>query len=79
MRRYILIAILVALVPFVTRADEGMWLISKIESIYPQMKARGLIIDAKDIYNDTKPAIYKAVGWTIAGGTGSIIPDPGLL
>ncbi|MDE5963312.1 MAG: S46 family peptidase [Alistipes sp.] len=61
-------------------ADEGMWMIQQLAGIYPQMKARGVKLPVKAIYNDHTPALSDAVVAIDGGvGTGSMISHEGLL
>ncbi|MEG0806920.1 MAG: S46 family peptidase [Alistipes sp.] len=61
-------------------ADEGMWLIHRIASIYPQMRAEGLKLKDKEIFNEDSPALYDAVVAVDGGsGTGSMISNEGLM
>mgnify|MGYP000835390911 CR=1 FL=1 len=51
MRRWIACLAVVLLCMQPAMADEGMWLMHRLAEIYPQMKARGLKIKDKEIYN----------------------------
>ena len=52
MRRWIACLAVVLLCMQPAMADEGMWLMHRLAEIYPQMKARGLKIKDKEIYNE---------------------------
>ncbi len=70
------------LIGFSAKADEGMWMINMInKALEKNMKARGLKLSAKEIYNaDAEGAtISDAVVSMAFGCTGSIISDNGLL
>ncbi len=68
------------------RADEGMWLLSKLQNNIDQMQKMGLKLSAEDIYSINKPGIKDAiVGLGTAGQpfrhfcSGEIISKQGLL
>jgi len=44
-----------------TRADEGMWLLSLIGKNYEEMKAKGLKLTAEDIYNINHSSVKDAI------------------
>lgn len=69
------------LLPRVSKADEGMWMVQMFEnSIYPQMKKKGLKLGAKEIYNeDVANALSSAIVSLDFGCTGSMISQKGLL
>lgn len=80
MRRWIACLAVVLLCMQPARADEGMWLMHRLAEIYPQMKARGLKIKDKEIYNEKSAALADAVVAVDGGmGTGSMISDQGLM
>lgn len=73
-----LFALLLAFRP--AAADEGMWLVTRLGDIYPQMRAEGLRIKPDAIWNGTAPALADAVVAVDGGtGTGSMISDRGLM
>jgi hypothetical protein len=74
-----LILIFVACITLVSRADEGMYLPFTIKENYPAMKALGLQLSAKEIYNSKKPSLKDAI--VSFGGfcTAEIISPKGLL
>ncbi len=75
---YIIVATL--LLPLSAAADEGMWLVQLLEqNLMRQMKAKGLMLDAKEIYNEKGASIAGAVVSLDFGCTGSIISDQGLM
>ncbi|MFH2096355.1 MAG: S46 family peptidase, partial [Bacteroidota bacterium] len=61
------------------KADEGMWIISLINKNYDEMKAKGLILSAEDIYDINNACIKDAVIRFGRGCTGEIISNEGLL
>ena len=62
MRRWIACLAVVLLCMQPAMADEGMWLMHRLAEIYPQMKARGLKIKDKEIYNEKSAALADAGG-----------------
>ena len=74
-----LILFFVALTTLVGRADEGMYLPFTIKSNHAQMKALGLELSHKDLYNPKKPSLKDAI--VSLGGfcTAEIISPKGLL
>lgn len=63
------------------RADEGMWLLQmmKEQHLTDMMKARGLKLQADDIYSPNKVSIKDAIGIFGRGCTGEIISPNGLI
>ncbi len=63
----------------ISRADEGMWLLTLLNKNYEQMKAQGLKLSVEDIYNVNKASLKDAI--VSFGGfcTGEIISDKGLI
>lgn len=73
-----LAVLLLALRP--AAADEGMWLIDRLEMIWPQMRAEGLKLRPGEIYNESAAALADAVVAVDGGaGTGSMISREGLM
>jgi hypothetical protein len=63
-----------------SRADEGMWLINLLDkNLSSKMRAAGLKIDSKVIYDENTASISDAVVALDFGCTGSIISQDGLL
>lgn len=62
-------------------ADEGMWLLQLMQeqNSIDLMKARGLELNATDLYNPSGVSIKDAVGIFGRGCTGEIISDKGLI
>lgn len=60
-------------------ADEGMWLLTMLDKIYPQMQKMGLQLTVEQIYSVDKPSIKDAI--VSFGGfcTGEIVSDKALL
>jgi len=68
------------LLPLPALADEGMWLVQLLEqNLMRQMKAKGLALDAKEIYNENGQSIAGAVVSLEFSCTGSMISDKGLM
>lgn len=73
-----LFILLLTLTP--SRADEGMWLINLLDkNLSAKMRAAGLKIDSKVIYDENTASISDAVVALDFGCTGSIISQDGLL
>lgn len=82
MRKAILICLIFCLGAYMSRADEGMWMINGIDkALEKKMKQRGLKLSADEIYNaDAEGAsISDAVVSLDFGCTGSVISDEGLV
>ncbi|MDR3236032.1 MAG: S46 family peptidase [Prevotellaceae bacterium] len=61
-------------------ADEGMWLLPLVEKLnYAEMKQKGLMLTAEDIYSINRSSLKDAVVIFGGGCTGEIISDEGLL
>ena len=66
--------------PLRSLADEGMWLLPFIEKLnIQQMKAKGLRLDAKDIYDLNNTSLKDAIVIFGGGCTGEIISPNGLI
>ena len=64
----------------VARADEGMWLVQALDkALEKNMKARGLKLDAREIYNEEAGGITDAIVSMGFYCSGSMISDEGLL
>lgn len=76
-----LAALILALAsPLRSAADEGMWLLPFIEKMnIEQMKAKGLRLDAKDIYDLNNTSLKDAIVIFGGGCTGEIISPSGLI
>ena len=62
------------------RADEGMWLVHKLDRIYPAMRAKGLKLKPEAIFSGERAALCDAVVAVDGGmGTGSMISEQGLM
>ncbi len=66
-------------VNFSAIADEGMWLMSQLHSLYPQLQQRGLQLSEYDIYNPSGSSLRDAVVIFDWGCTGEVISDQGLV
>lgn len=70
----------VALFVMPARADEGMWLLPYLEKMnVKDMRAKGLKLSAKDIYNPNGNALMDAIVIFGGGCTGEIVSSEGLL
>lgn len=75
----ILFASLFAFSPLV-KADEGMWLLMYIDKqTYKDMKAKGLKLTPKQIYDINKASVKDAIIQFGRGCTGEIVSDQGLI
>ena len=76
--KQLLLLLVLALSPF-ARADEGMLLPFQLKDYAKQMKAAGLLLSTKEIYNTKKPSVKDAI--VSLGGfcTGEIISPNGLM
>ena len=63
----------------VAKADEGMWLLSRLNRNYSTLQEMGLTISIEDIYNIDSPSMKDAVVIFGGGCTGEIISAKGLL
>lgn len=80
MKRWIVSLYAVLLLWQPAAADEGMWLVNALGDIYPQMRAKGLKIDLKELYNEDAAALSAAVVAVDGGaGSGSMISEEGLM
>jgi len=76
----IIFSLLVFLIAGSVRADEGMWLISNIDStLMSKMKALGLKLNSSQIYNEKQTDIRSAVAMFDNGCTGEFVSSNGLL
>lgn len=64
-----------------TAADEGMWMVQELDgTLYAQMRAKGLRLGLREIYDEGRPSLSDAVVAVDGGvGTGSMISDQGLM
>lgn len=78
--RLLLLAFVALLVTNV-RADEGMWLLQmmKEQHLTDMMKAKGLQLEADDLYSPNKVSLKDAVGIFGRGCTGELISSKGLI
>ena len=79
LRKNFLFIILYIFISFVSRADEGMWIISLIGKNYNDMKKQGLMLSPQDIYNINHSSLKDAVVQFGNGCTGEIVSGEGLL
>jgi len=78
MKKLILFLTLILSV-LITKADEGMWLLSLINKNYDKMKEMGLTLSVEEIYSINNASMKDAVVHFGGGCTGEIISDKGLL
>jgi hypothetical protein len=78
-QRGVFIALLLLISNFI-KAEEGMWVISKLDStLIQRMKSIGLQLTKEQIYSETKPSIKDAVVIFDNGCTGELVSANGLL
>lgn len=71
-----IVCTLLSLLPGTSHADEGMFPVSKIHDL--PLKARGLLIDSKEIYNPGTTSILDAIV-NVGGCSGSFVSPEGLI
>ncbi len=78
--RKLLLAITLFFVAFVTKADEGMWLLKELnrESI-ARMKELGFTFPINQLYDENKPSLKDAVVIFGGGCTGVAVSETGLI
>ncbi|MFN8256401.1 MAG: S46 family peptidase [Bacteroidales bacterium] len=74
-----ILAAIVLLFQFSSKADEGMWLLSLINKNYADMKKQGFKLTPDDIYNINKACIKDAIVIFGGGCTGEIVSNNGLV
>ena len=80
MMKKILIAAVLLLSSFGAFADEGMWMINTIDRVLEKkMKATGLKLDGRMIYDEEKESLSDAVVALAFSCTGSMISEDGLM
>ncbi|MBC7426915.1 MAG: S46 family peptidase, partial [Bacteroidia bacterium] len=81
MKRNIITAILLAafILPYTAKADEGMWLLAYLDKNYKDMKAKGLKLTPKQLYDVNQACTKDAIGWFGGGCTSEIISSKGLV
>lgn len=79
-RKKFLLVVFTVISFLIARADEGMWLPQFLEAVNEKrMKALGMKISAKDIYDVNKGSLKDAVLIFGGGCTGEVISDKGLV
>ncbi|MCI0336024.1 MAG: S46 family peptidase [Acidobacteria bacterium] len=69
-----------ALAPFASLADEGMWLPDTIDKLpLAQLKKRGFELKPEDVYSTTKPSLKDAIVQFSIGASGSFVSPDGLI
>ena len=79
MKRFSLLAALLALWALPARADEGMWLPALISQRIEDMQAKGFRLSAEDIYSVNQASLKDAVVLFGSGCTGELVSGEGLL
>ena len=75
-----LIVLSLALSPFASLADEGMWLPDSLDKLpLAQLKKRGFELKPEDVYSAAKPSLKDAILQISIGGTGSFVSPEGLI
>jgi len=78
MKKFILF-ITIILSVLISKADEGMWLLSLLEKNYSTMQEMGLSLSVEEIYSINNASMKDAVVHFGGGCTGEIISSTGLL
>lgn len=69
-----------AVSPFASLADEGMWLPDALDKLpLSQLKKRGFELKPEDVYSTTKASLKDAIVQISIGGTGSFVSPDGLI
>ena len=78
MKKTLFLALIISAV-FYVRADEGMWLLTMLGKIQPQMQQKGLKLTSEQIYNVNAASLKDAI--VSMGGfcTGEIVSDKSLM
>ncbi len=79
MKRFSLLAALLALWVLPVRADEGMWLPALVSQRIEDMQAKGFRLSAEDIYSVNQASLKDAVVLFGSGCTGELVSGEGLL
>src|SRR6476469_9359930 len=80
MKKYFLVALLLAISCLKTFADEGMWLPMLLgQQVYADMVKRGLKLTKEQLYSINKPSIKDAIVIFGTGCTGEIVSNEGLI
>jgi hypothetical protein len=80
MKKILILLVCVAASAFRLSADEGMWLLPYLQKLnYEDMKAKGLKLDATDIYNPNGTSLKDAIVIFGGGCTGEIVSAEGLI
>lgn len=81
MKKFLLSTLVVlTILPFCLKADEGMWLPMLIEKYnFADMQSKGFKLTAEDIYSINQPSIKDAIVIFGRGCTGELISPEGLL
>jgi hypothetical protein len=79
MRRRLIVLALVVFAAVPSFADEGMWLLDQIPELAPTLKAMGMQLDPKEIWDPkTNSGVASAVPW-LGGCSSSFVSTDGLI
>ncbi|MBP8824810.1 MAG: S46 family peptidase, partial [Flavobacteriales bacterium] len=76
---FLLPLLLIGLLPFTSRAHEGMWLPTLLKAIEGDMRTEGLQITAEDIYSINRSSLKDAVVLFGGGCTAEVVSTQGLI
>src|SRR6056297_2730270 len=80
MKKIILLTLLAVYMPFLSLADEGMWIPLLLEKYnIEDMQKKGFKLSAEDIYSINNASIKDAVIIFGRGCTGEVVSDQGLI
>ena len=80
MKKHFVAALLLLFSATTAFADEGMWLLPYIQKLnITDMKAKGLKLEAEDIYSADKSSLKDAIVIFGGGCTGEVVSDQGLV
>src|SRR5687768_13693285 len=75
-----LLVLFLLVTPFLSRADEGMWLVNLVQvHNYEKMKAMGFNMPASAIYNENAPSLKDAIVSFGDFCTGEFVSKEGLV
>ncbi len=75
----VLLTLLITVVPFISRAHEGMWLPTLLQAIEGNMRTEGMLISAEDIYSLNNGSLKDATLLFGGGCTAEVISEQGLI
>lgn len=78
--RILLLLAVIITAPAILKADEGMWLLNKMKSVYyGDMQKCGVKLTAEEIYSINNSSMKDAIGWFSNGCTSEIVSDQALV